>query len=192
VGETDEMLPIWSSDGRYLIYQRRPNQGNSPWETWAEPLFGDHKAFPVVQNPQFLNADPALSPDGKWIAYDSNEFGRLEVFLTAFLRGGGKWQVSTSGGTCPRWRADGRELVYMSLDNKVMSAEILEQGSTLVIGKVQTLFQANPVPRAPECMYDVAPDGKKFVVVTLAVEQGSQPLTLVVNWSLLLKRQRQP
>ena len=80
----------------------------------------------------------------------------------------------------------------MSLDNKIMSAEIMEQGSSVVVGKVQPLFQANPVPTAPECMYDVAPDGKKFVVVTLAGEQGAQPLTLAVNWPALLKKQRQP
>ena len=80
----------------------------------------------------------------------------------------------------------------MSLDNKLMSVEISEQPSSVVIGKVQTLFQTNPVPRAPECMYDITPDGQKFVVVTLALELGSQPETLVVNWPTLLKKQREP
>ena len=79
----------------------------------------------------------------------------------------------------------------MSLDNKLMSAEISEQASSVVVGKVQPLFQSNPVPSAPECMYDLTPDGKTFVVVTLAGEQGSKPLTLAVNWPSLLKKQRQ-
>jgi len=79
----------------------------------------------------------------------------------------------------------------MSLDNKLMSDEISEQASSVVIGKVQPLFQANPVPRAPECMYDVTPGGQKFVVVTLALEPGSHPLTLALNWPALLKKQRQ-
>jgi hypothetical protein len=119
---------------------------------------------------------------GKWLAYDTDETGRLEVYLMPFRHGGGKWQLSTSGGGCSRWRADGKELFYMSLDNKLMSVEISEQASSVVIGKVQPLFQANPVPRAPECMYDVTPGGQKFVVVTLALEPGSHPLTLALNW----------
>jgi hypothetical protein len=122
--------------------------------------------------------------------YSSNESGTFELYLAPFLRSGGKWQVSTNGGGCARWRADGRELFYMSLDNKIMSAEISEQASSMVIGKVQPLFQSNPVPTAPECMYDVTPDGKKFLVVTRA-EQESQRLTLVVNWPALLKKQKQ-
>ncbi|MGC2723178.1 MAG: protein kinase [Candidatus Acidiferrales bacterium] len=191
VGEGGEIFPSWSSDGRYLVFQTHSKQGTSPWEIWAQPLFGDHKPFPVVENPQFLQGTPALSPDGKWLTYDSDESGRVEVYLTPFLHGGGKWQVSPNGGNCPRWRADGRELLYMSLDNKLMSAEISEQASSVVVGKVQPLFQSNPVPSAPECMYDLTPDGKTFVVVTLAGEQGSKPLTLAVNWPSLLKKQRQ-
>ena len=191
-GDTDAALPSWSADGRYVVFQKRPSQGHSPWEIWAQPLFGDRKAFPVVQNSQFLEGNPALSPDGKWLVHESDESGRIEVYLTPFPRGEAKWQVSEGGGDCPRWRADGRELFYMSLDNRVMSAEISEQGSSVVIGKVRPLFQANPVPSAPECMYDVTSDGTKFVVATVAKDQGSQPLTLVVNWPEILKKQRQP
>jgi hypothetical protein len=79
----------------------------------------------------------------------------------------------------------------MCWDNKVMPVDISEQASRVVIGKVQTQFQTNPVPRAPECMYDVTSNGQKFVVVTLALDMGSQPVTLVVNWPVLLKKQRQ-
>jgi hypothetical protein len=170
-----------------------PQAGNLylAWEIWAAPLFGDRKTFPVAQSPRFLQGDAALSPDGKWLAYDTDETGRLEVYLIPFRHDGGKWQLSTSGGGCSRWRADGKELFYMSLDNKVMSVDISEQASSVVMGKVQPLFQANPVPRAPECMYDVTPDGQKFVVVTLALEPGSHPLTLAINWPALLKKQRQ-
>jgi eukaryotic-like serine/threonine-protein kinase len=188
VGEGGEIFPSWSSDGRYLLFQTHSRRGTSPWEIWAQPLFGDHKPFPVVENPQFLQGTPALSSDGKWLAYDSDESGKVEVYVTPFLHGGGKWQVSPNGGNCPRWRADGHELLYMSLDNRLMSAEISEQASSVVVGKVQPLFQSNPVPAAPECMYDLEPDGKKFVIVTLAREQGAQPLTLAVNWPALLKK----
>jgi len=189
VSEGDEILPSWSSDGRYIVFQTQTNPRNSPFEIWVKPLFGDRKAFPVAQNPQFLQGDPAISPDDKWLAHDSDESGRFEVYLTPFLHGGGKWQISTSGGGCARWRADGRELFYMSLDNKITSAEISGQASSVAIGKVQPLFQTNPVPSAPECMYDVTADGKKFVVVTPSTQQGSQPPTLVVNWPAVLKKQ---
>ena len=188
--EGDTILPSWSSDGRYVLFQTHTNQSNSPWEIWAQPLFGDRKPFPVAQNPQFLRGDPTLSRNDEWLAYDSDESGRPEVYLTTFLRDGGKWQISTNGGSCPRWRADGRELFYMSLDNRIMSVAITEQASRVVTGKPQPLFQANPVPAAPECMYDVAPRGEKFVVATLAIEQGSQPLTLVANWPALLRQAR--
>ena len=79
----------------------------------------------------------------------------------------------------------------MSLDNKIMSAGISEKASSVVTGSVQPLFQANPVPSAPECMYDVTADGKKFLVVTQVEQQGVQLLTMVLNWPTLLEKQRQ-
>jgi Tol biopolymer transport system component len=190
VDDANNTLPSWSSDGRYLIYQRVAARGHSPWEIWAKPLFGDGKVFPVVQDPKFLEADAALSPDGKWLAHDSEETGNIDVYLTPFLHGGGKWQVSANGGICPRWRADGRELFYVSLDNRIMSAEVSEKGSGVVIGTVQPLFQADPVPSVPECMYDVTADGKRFVVVAPdRATNVAAPVTLVVNWPALLKKQ---
>ena len=130
---------------------------------------------------------PALSPDGKWLAYESRESGRPEICVIPFLHDTGKWEVSTGGGVLPRWRRDGRELFYISTDNKIMSAEITEQGSSLLIGKVQSLFQINPVPFAGGSNYDVTGDGNKFVVASLAASQVSDPLTLIVNWFALLK-----
>jgi len=189
VNDADNVFPSWTSDMRYLVFQRRLSSANGQFEIWAEPLFGDHKAFPVIQNPQFLEGDPALSPDEKWLAHDSDETGRFEAYLTPFLHGGGKWQISAGGGGCPRWRADGRELFYMSADDKVMSPEISEQGPGVGISKVKALFQAHPKPSAPECMYDVMPDGKKFLVVT-PDKQGGQNLTLIVNWPALLRKQQ--
>jgi eukaryotic-like serine/threonine-protein kinase len=105
-----------------------------------------------------------------------------------FLHGTGKWEVSTAGGLQPRWRRDSRELFYLSTDNKIMSAEITEQASSLLIGKVQSLFQVNPVPSAGGSQYDVTGDGKKFVVASLSLSQASEPLTLVVNWPVLMKQ----
>lgn len=104
-----------------------------------------------------------------------------------FLPGGGRWQVSAQGGLWPRWRRDGKELFYLSLDYKVMSAEIAERGASLATGKIQPLLQAN-LASNPGWMYDVSADGKKFVVVSQETQQSAAPLTLVVNWPALLKK----
>jgi eukaryotic-like serine/threonine-protein kinase len=183
----NEFAPSFSADGRYMLFERLAEQPNSHREIWGVLLSGDRKAFPVIQSQYDLFA-PALSPDGKWLAYESRESGRPEICVIPFLHGAGKWQVSTAGGVQPRWRRDGRELFYLSMDNKIMSAEITEQGSSLLVGKVQSLFQVNPVSFAVSSPYDVTGDGKKFVVPSLASPQESKPLTLVVNWPVLMRR----
>ena len=189
VDNNSESRPSFSPDGRYLIFQRDLHQhAGSHFEIWALPLFDDRKPFPVIQNPSFDAGDPALSPDGKWLAYVSTESGRTDVYIAPFLHGSGKWQVSSGGGTWPRWRRDGRELFYFSLDNKIISAQISEQGASLVIGKVVSLFQTNPVPSST-WPYDVTADGSKFVVATQAASKTKQSLTLVTNWPALLKKQ---
>lgn len=144
----------------------------------------------MIQNQQFDMHHPALSPDGKWLAYMSPESGRPEVYVVPFVQGSsGKWLVSTAGGRYPRWRHDGRELFYISLDNKIISAEIATQSTSLVIGKVTPLFQANPVPYFL-WPYDVSSDGKKFVVADIeASEKTAEPLTLISNWPALLKKE---
>lgn len=185
--EASEFGPRFTADGRYLLFERLADQPNSRREIWGVPLSGDRNAFPVIQSQYDVYA-PALSPDGKWLAYESRESGRPEICVIPFLHGTGKWEVSTAGGVQPRWRGDGRELFYISMDNKIMSAEITEQGSSVLVGKVSSLFQTNPVPFAGGSNYDVTADGKKFVVASLASSQGSEPLTLVVNWFALLKQ----
>ena len=187
VDDASEFAPRFSADGRYLLFERLAEQPNSRREIWGVLLSGDRKAFPVIQSQYDLFA-PALSPDGKWLAYESRESGRPEICVIPFLHGTGKWEVSTGGGVLPRWRRDARELFYISTDNKIMSAEITEQGSSLLIGKVQSLFQINPVPFAGGSNYDVTSDGNKFVVASLAPSQVSEPLTVVINWTALLKQ----
>ena len=185
VDDAQESLPSFSSDGRYLIFERQAASHHR--EIWSLPLFGDRKAFPVIQNQQFDMLHPALSPDGKWLAYMSPESGRPEVYVVPFVQGSGKWLVSTAGGRFPRWRHDGRELFYISLDSKIISAEVATQGTSFVLSKVTPLFQANPVS-STGWTYDVSSDGKKFVV-SQANEKTAEPLTLVVNWPSLLKKE---
>ena len=92
------------------------------------PLFGEHKPFPFV-NTSFDEALGQFSPDGRWVAYHSNESGRHEVYVQPFPGPGGKWQISTSGGIEPRWRRDGKELFYIAPDGKLMAAPIQSAGT---------------------------------------------------------------
>jgi Tol biopolymer transport system component len=185
VDNAQESHPSFSSDGRSLIFERQAASHHQ--EIWSLPLFGNAKAFLVIQNQQFDIFQPALSPDGKWLAYMSPESGRQEIYVVPFVQGSGKWLVSTGGGHFPLWRRDGKELFYLSLDNKVVSAEIAAQRTSLAIGKVTPLFQANPVS-TNGWPYDVSSDGKKFIV-TQADEKTAEPLTIIVNWPALLKKE---
>ena len=173
----------WSKDGRYIAYGRLDPQGKTGWDIWILPLFGDKKPFAFLAS-QFNEGDASFSPDGKWLAYSSNESGngRLELYVVPFPQGNGKWQVSTSGGLGLRWRGDGKELFYISEDNKLMAVGIQEKSGSLEIGNPQALFQTST-----GTPYDVTPDGKKFVVLTQPTQSSTESLNLVVNWLALLK-----
>jgi Tol biopolymer transport system component len=172
----------WSRNGRFLIYQ-------SPGGIWALPLTGDKKPVPLVRS-EFNNGYSQLSPDGKWLAYFSNESSRPEVYVIPFAPGfdkpvTGKWQISTAGGSQPRWRGDGKELFYVAADGRLMAAEVKSTGTTFDRGAPQALFDLHDVrtPGNNVWRYVASADGKRFLVTTspgVGVEQS--PLTVVVNW----------
>jgi Tol biopolymer transport system component len=121
-GPNDKFVTDWSRDGRYLLYAEV--NPNTQIDLWALPLDGDRKPVPVLQS-AFTELAGQFSPDGKWIAYQSNESGRTEVYIRAFPTSAGKWQISNRGGMIARWRADGKELFYRTPDNsKVMAVTI--------------------------------------------------------------------
>ncbi len=183
----DEKRPLdWSRDGRYLLYQVRDS--NTTFDIWALPDPagpGEHKPMPVLQT-SFGESDAYFSPDGKWIVYTSDESKRNEVYVTAFPPSGGRWQISTQGGSHPRWRADGKELFYVSSGNKMMAEEIRIAGATVETGKPTELFPfvADANILSP---YDVTADGRRFIVLEQVAGTRSSPLTLIVNWQAGLK-----
>lgn len=176
-----------SPDGHYLVYTRHALKEQSHgYELWILPLTGGGKPFPVVQS-AFDNTNAAVSPSGKWMAYQSTESGRNEIFLTAFPAGGAKWQVSTSGGSDPEWRGDGQELYFMDLSDNMMALDVDVSGGTPKLGVPHVLFQAIGVQRQVGS-YVVEKDGKRFLINSGSTKQEGEPLTLVTNWTEELKK----
>ena len=182
----NEFMPAFTPDARYLVLERGRSEQVHRAGIWALPLFGDRKPIPVAQG-QIDYVRPSLSPDGKWVAYESAESGQSQIYVVPFPQGKGKWQVSINGGHWPRWNPAGKELFYISPDYKLMVANVTEHGTSLDVGSLHELFQSSPAYVATS-FYDVSPDGKKFVFVS-RTPQSLNPLTLVVNWPALLKKQ---
>jgi serine/threonine protein kinase/Tol biopolymer transport system component len=170
----------WSPDGRFLLYMRWAN-GSTP-DIWVLPLFGDRKPFPFIEAP-FYELASQFSPDGRWLAYNSNESGRAEVYVVPFPGPGAKVRISTAGGDNARWRRDGKEIFFLA-ENTLTAAEVTANGSRFEVGAAQRLFDVPTVDGY--WPYDVTPDGQRFLVNTL--DGVVAPLTIVVNWPAGLKK----
>jgi hypothetical protein len=127
-----------------------------------------------------------VSPDGRWIAYESDESGRYEVYVQSFPASGGKWQISTAGGAEPRWRGDSKELFYVAR-GKLMAVEVKTGASTFEAGIPRTLFAPPLASDQRRNRYVVTADGKRFLVRT-PVGETSMPITVVMNWTAAVKR----
>jgi hypothetical protein len=158
-------------------------------DLWLLPLSGDRKPIPFLQT-EFDELEGQFSPTGRWIAYSSNETGKSEVYVRSFSASGGKWQISTNGGTQPKWRPDGKELFYLASDGKLMAVPVKAE-ATFEAGVAKALFPTmfgGQVGGGFE-RYRVTPDGQRFLINTLPQGQGSSaPITVVLNWSTVLKK----
>jgi dipeptidyl aminopeptidase/acylaminoacyl peptidase len=148
------------------------------------PQFGDKKLFAYLQS-QFNEGPARLSPDGRWLAYVSDESRRKEIFVASFPQPGGKWQISTGGGEIPIWSRDGHELFFVSADNKMMAVEFKTTGGKLEPGVPKPLFDVR-LGRG-DTNFDVSKDGR-FLIPTLLDQGASEPLTVVLNWPEMLKK----
>jgi Tol biopolymer transport system component len=185
VDAADKTPLSWSRDDRFLLYGSI--SGETGPDIWVLPLTGDKKPYPVL-NSKFAEGAARFSPDGRWIAYMSNESGTNQVYVVAFPGPGGKWQVSASGGITPRWQADGRAIFYRETTGvRLMAAAVQALPSGFEVREVTPLFPA--VPSGNRAYYDVSPDGR-FLVNTALVQTGAtpRPLTVVTNWPAVVKK----
>ncbi len=187
-----ETTNSWSADGRFLLYHTSPLADR---DLWALPMTGDSVPFVVLQTP-FEERWGAFSPDGRWIAYQSNESGRYEIYVRAFVapdasvanarNAGGQWQVSTAGGIYPVWSANGQEVYYVDPAGNMVAAPLIATGEAVEVGAPAVLFPTRIYGGGAEFsqgrQYDVAADGR-FLINTVVREGRNDPITLIQNWS---------
>jgi Tol biopolymer transport system component len=190
-GGNETTLPVttraialdWSRDNRFILYRtNEPPEGG--WNIWAVATDGRSKPFPVLQS-NFDERTALFSPDGKWIAYESNESGQFEIYLQPFPGPGDKWTVSNGGGSKPRWRRDGTELFYVAADGNLMTVPVRLPGAggRPQLGTPSRLFKTeveNTVQGGISHAYDVSADGQRFLMTTV-VEHPTSFLTLILN-----------
>jgi Tol biopolymer transport system component len=181
----DRQSEDWSRDGRFLSFSGWLASGRRNHPLWILDLAGERLVSVFAEDSEWQGGS-RFSPDGRWIAYSSDESGRFEVYVRAFPGPGGKWQVSNAGGGFAVWRRDGKELFYLGLDNKLMAVPVSVDGAFRA-GSPVSLFAAHP-PAGFGTPYDISPDGLRFLVKTSPADQGSPPLELVVNWTALLPK----
>ena len=171
----------WSRDGRYILY----TQGT----TLRYLTVPEYVSKPFLQTKAVL-ANGQYSPDGRWVAYSSNETGRWEIYVVSFPEPSGKWQVSSGGGQQPKWRGDGRELFYLSPQGKMMAVPV-NLGNTVDAGMPMALFQAHPrqpVSAVDVFTYDVSRDGRRFLIITQVEHSGASPMSVILNWPAQLRK----
>src|SRR5579864_4571011 len=173
----------WTSDAKFLIFtELLSSTGKS--RIAKLPTEGNAGPVPVLGASGTNFGYARVSPDGKWIAYRSDESGTDEIYVSSFPNVGGKLQVSVAGGSMPCWRGDGKELYYLTPDNKLMAAEMKEANGSSQVVATKTLFQTAAAPtRTGGSPYDATPDGKRFLVETEASDQTSALLNVVENWT---------
>ena len=177
----------WSSDGQFIVFHKL--SGKTRADIWILPLSGDRKPFAYLET-EFGEREARFSPNGRWIAYTSDETGPREVYVQSFPIGRGKWQISRGGGGPPKWRGDGKEIFFVSGD-KLMSVALKTEGDTLETSTPQPLFEIRgaPLPGAlGGAAFDASADGQRFLIGLSVQEATFAPIIVVLNWTVDLKK----
>jgi serine/threonine protein kinase/Tol biopolymer transport system component len=177
----------WSRDGRFLACGTVDPK--TEYDLWVLSLSGEHKWEAFLQTP--ANESRAMfSPNGRWIVYESDESGKKEIYVQSFPASGAKWQISVSGGSQPRWRRDGKELFFLGGDRKVTAVDVNTEAPTFAHGTPRALFETriSKGEDRPGDQYVVTSDGQRFLVNTVAEEGAYTPISVVLNWTVGLKK----
>ena len=176
----------WSRDGRFILF--RSVDPATSHDLWALPLDGNKTPFPVVRT-RFTESYGQFSPDGNWIAYQSDDSGRVEIYVQPFPGPGTKVPISTSGGAQMRWSNDGKELFYLALDGRLMAVPLQRssQGHALTPGQPVPLFDANvggvvPLQSGYREAWTISRDGQRFLMNTIVERASAPPITIILNW----------
>ena len=182
----EEKVPDdWSADGRFVVYEALGQK--TKWDLWVLPISGDGQPSPFLQS-EFNERQAQVSPDGKWIAYTSDESGTPEVYVQTFPNPGSKLRISTGGGSQPKWRRDGRELFYIATDRTLMAVGV-KPGAAFEAAAPEPLFATRTLTVTDfRSHYVVTADGQRFLINSLLEETAATPITFVVNWTAGLKR----
>jgi dipeptidyl aminopeptidase/acylaminoacyl peptidase len=170
----------WSRDGRFIFFTSR--EEDTGWDIWLRPLEG--KPRPLVSTPA-VEIEPQLSPNGRWLAYTSDESGRMEVYIRSFPAAGGTWLISSHGGSDPRWRNDSSELYYLSPDRVLMAVGV-NTAVSLDASIPKPLFQtraSGPLGLGVRFNYAVAQGGQRFLITADVRGAIPSPINVVLNWT---------
>ena len=183
-------LTSWSPDGGTFLFQQLDAAASPPNRDIVASASSTGKTTPFAQT-RFDETEGRFSPDGRWVAYVSNESGAQEIYVQAFPAGGRKTIVSLHGGVQPRWRADGKELFYLAPDRKLMAVPVAWATGAPSFSAPVALFQTNLAPEAglgTSAHYDVSADGQRFILASPLTDSLNGPITLLVNWTTALGR----
>ena len=174
-----EMYPSSvSPDGENLFFFRGGETTN--YDIWVLPLSGEAEAYPFIDT-DFVEYTGMISPDGRWLAYGSDESGSPEIYVTAFPERGRKWQISTSGGQSPRWGAGGSEILYHATDGTLIAVAVESRAGGLLIGEAVPLFNTGVQPFGNH-FWAISEDGERTLVLETMTEMDAPNLSVVINW----------
>jgi hypothetical protein len=171
----------WSSNGQFLLFYELDPKTN--YDLWTLPLTGDGKPSPWLNTPD-IETLGQFSPNGRWVAYQSNESGRFEIYVQPFPAANAKWPISTNGGSMPRWRADGKELFFIAPDAKLMALTVAASNVTFEAAPPVALFQTRIVGDPGQILkhqYAVSRDGR-FLINETPEASTATPIMLILNW----------
>jgi Tol biopolymer transport system component len=177
----------WSPDGRFVLFHA--SYANSGYDIFVLPVVGDDRTPRVFVRTRADDVHARFSPDGRWVAYSSAESGQHQIYVQPFTGAEGRWQLSTEGGSEPRWRRDGRELYFIGADRRLMAVSItpgasFEHGSPTALFATRIASFANPYRTS----YDVAPDGQRFLINSIGENATSPAISVIINWTAPLRK----